>query len=70
VQAVDTVAAGDAFNGGLAVALTEGRPLREAVVWGAAAGALTATKSGAQPALPDREALEAFLKERGGYTTG
>ncbi len=70
VQAVDTVAAGDAFNGGLAVALTEGRPLREAVVWGAAAGALAATKSGAQPALPDREALEAFLKERGGYTTG
>lgn len=65
VQAVDTVAAGDAFNGALAVALAQGRPLREAVVWGAAAGALSATKAGAQPSLPDRETFEAFLKERG-----
>jgi ribokinase len=65
VPAVDTVAAGDAFNGALAVALSEGRPLREAVVWGAAAGALSATKAGAQPSLPDRETFEAFLKERG-----
>jgi ribokinase len=66
VQAVDTVAAGDAFNGALAVALAEGRSLREAVVWGAAAGAISATKAGAQPSLPDRKTLEAFLKERGG----
>jgi ribokinase len=65
VQAVDTVAAGDAFNGALAVALAEGRPLREAVVWGAAAGALSATKAGAQPSLPERKTFEAFLKERG-----
>lgn len=65
VQAVDTVAAGDAFNGALAVALAQGRPLREAVVWGAAAGALSATKAGAQPSLPDRKTFEAFLKERG-----
>ncbi len=65
VQAVDTVAAGDAFNGALAVALAEGHPLREAVVWGAAAGALSATKAGAQPSLPDRKTFEAFLKERG-----
>jgi ribokinase len=65
VQAVDTVAAGDAFNGALAVALAQGRPLREAVVWGAAAGALSATKAGAQPSLPDRKTFEAFLKEQG-----
>lgn len=64
VQAVDTVAAGDAFNGALAVALSEGRPLREAVVWGAAAGAISATKAGAQPSLPDRKTFEAFLKEQ------
>jgi ribokinase len=64
IQAVDTVAAGDAFNGALAVALAEGRLLREAVVWGAAAGALSATKAGAQPSLPDRETFEAFLKQR------
>ena len=65
VQAIDTVAAGDAFNGGLAVAWAEGRSLREAVVWGAAAGAISATKPGAQPSLPDRETFESFLKERG-----
>ena len=65
VQAVDTVAAGDAFNGGLAAALAEGRPLREAVIWGAAAGALCATQAGAQPSLPDRETFDAFLKARG-----
>lgn len=65
VTAVDTVAAGDAFNGGLAVALAEGHSLREAVVWGAAAGALTATKAGAQSALPDRATFEAFLKAQG-----
>jgi ribokinase len=64
VRAVDTVAAGDAFNGGLAAALAEGLPLRDAVVWGAAAGAICATKAGAQPSLPDRETLDAFLMER------
>ncbi len=65
VQAIDTVAAGDAFNGGLAAALAEGRPLREAVVWGAASGALSATKAGAQPSLPNRETFKRFLRERG-----
>ena len=73
VQAVDTVAAGDAFNGGLAAALAQGRSLREAVVWGAAAGAISATKAGAQPSLPDRETFNQFLTERGvfeGYSKG
>ncbi|MBO3459518.1 ribokinase [Aetokthonos hydrillicola Thurmond2011] len=65
VHAVDTVAAGDAFNGGLAAALFEGLSLREAVVWGAAAGAIAATKLGAQSSLPNRETFDAFLKERG-----
>jgi len=64
VQAVDTVAAGDAFNGALAAALAQGVPFREAVVWGAAAGAISATKAGAQSSLPDRETFEAFLKAR------
>ncbi len=70
VEAVDTVAAGDAFNGGLAVALAQGLSLREAVVWGAAAGAICATKSGAQSALPNLEALQAFLNEREGTSQG
>lgn len=63
VDAVDSVAAGDAFNGGLAVALAEGRPLAEAVRWGAAAGALAATRPGAMPSMPHRDELEALLKE-------
>ncbi len=64
VQVVDTVAAGDAFNGGLAAALFEGQSIRQAVVWGAAAGAMAATKPGAQPSLPDRLTFNAFLQER------
>ncbi len=69
VQAVDTTAAGDAFNGALAAALAEGRSLREAVVWGAAAGAISATTAGAQPSLPDREMFNRFLGERGIFQT-
>ncbi|MBG1269020.1 ribokinase [Nostoc sp. WHI] len=65
VHAVDTVAAGDAFNGGLATALFEGLSLHQAVVWGAAAGALAATKPGAQTSLADRFTFDAFLQEKG-----
>jgi ribokinase len=64
VAAVDTVAAGDAFNGGLAAALAEGLPLQQAVVWGAAAGALASTKPGAQSSMCDRATFDAFLKKR------
>jgi ribokinase len=61
VKAIDTVAAGDAFNGGLAAALVEGLDLPTAIRWGAAAGALSATKMGAQPSMPTRAEFEAFL---------
>lgn len=61
VNAIDTVAAGDAFNGGLAVALAEGLPLAEAVRWGAAAGALATTKAGASSAMPYRAELMRLL---------
>jgi ribokinase len=61
VDVVDTVAAGDAFNGGLAVALAEGKSWRDAVVWASAAAALAVTQPGAQPALPTRSQVEAFL---------
>lgn len=64
VKAVDTVAAGDAFNGGLAAALSQGYSLREAVTWGAATGALSATKAGAQSSLPTRETVETFLQQQ------
>jgi ribokinase len=61
VQAIDTVAAGDAFNGGLATALVEGQPLQTAIRWGAATGALSTTKRGAQPSMPSRSEVEVFL---------
>ncbi len=55
VTPVDTVAAGDAFNGGLASALSEGLPFPEALRRGLASGALATTKPGAQPAMPSRQ---------------
>ncbi|MBW4655587.1 MAG: ribokinase [Kaiparowitsia implicata GSE-PSE-MK54-09C] len=61
VQAVDTVAAGDAFNGGLAAAIAQGLALPEATRQAAAVAALSVTKAGAQPSLPSRLSLETFL---------
>ncbi len=59
VKVVDTVGAGDAFNGALAAALAEGRTFgREVVAWATAAGALAVTQPGAQTALPLREAID------------
>ncbi|MER3434687.1 MAG: ribokinase [Leptolyngbya sp. ERB_1_1] len=63
VQAIDTVAAGDAFNAGLAVGLAEGLSMREAIVWGAASGALSTTKFGAQSSLVDRATFDDFLNQ-------
>lgn len=61
VQAVDTVAAGDAFNGGLAAGLAAGLALNEATTQAAAVAALSVTKAGAQPSLPTRADLDQFL---------
>ena len=63
VAAVDTVAAGDAFNGALAVGLAEGMALPEAVRLAAAAGALAVTAVGAQDAMPYRDAVESLLAQ-------
>ncbi len=49
---IDSVAAGDAFNGGVAAALAQGLPLAASLRQGAAAGALAASRAGAQEALP------------------
>ncbi|MCB2210406.1 ribokinase [bacterium] len=62
ITAVDTTAAGDAFNGAMAVALAEGKPLLEAVQYGMAAGALASTRPGAQPSLPARDAVENLIE--------
>lgn len=61
VQPVDTTAAGDAFVAGVAVAVGEQRPLAEAVQFAAAVGALTTTKLGAQPSLPNRTAVDQLI---------
>ena len=61
VTAVDTVAAGDAFNGGLAAALSAGLPLEQAIRWGLAAGAIAVTRPGAQAAMPTRAELLELL---------
>lgn len=61
VEAVDTTAAGDTFNGALAVALAEGQPLDRAVLFANAAGAISVTRIGAQPSTPKREEIEKFL---------
>ncbi len=62
VEAVDTTAAGDVFNGALAVALANGGPLVDAVRFANAAAALSVTKLGAQPSAPHREHIEEFLQ--------
>ena len=63
ITAVDTVAAGDAFNGALAVCLAEGMALPDAVRVACAAGALAVTTTGAQDSMPTRAAVEALLKD-------
>lgn len=63
VPVMDTTAAGDAFIGGLAVALANEVDLRSALLQASAAGALAVTKAGAQTSLPDKTDLERFLQQ-------
>ena len=66
VNAVDSVGAGDAFNGALAAALGEGYDLGRAVRIASAAGALSVTRSGAQDSMPSRAEVEALLRTEPG----
>jgi len=68
VDAVDTTAAGDCFTGALAMGLAAGGTLEEAIPLANAAAALTCTRRGAQDALPDRAAVEQFLRKLRGST--
>ena len=64
VTAVDSVAAGDAFNGALAVSLAEGKNLEQAVTIASAAGALSVTKTGAQDSMPERNLVEGLMQNQ------
>lgn len=64
VDVVDTTAAGDAFVGGMAVGLGEGKSLAESARFANLAGALAVTKMGAQPSLPTRDELELFASKQ------
>jgi len=64
VNAIDGTAAGDAFNGALAVMLGEGRNIKEAIRFANAAGAVCAAGQGAQSSLGDRATVELLMKER------
>lgn len=66
VQAVDSVAAGDAFNGALAVCITQGQELDQAVITASAAGALAVTRSGAQDSMPFAQEVAKLAETRGG----
>jgi ribokinase len=61
VTPVDTTAAGDTFNGALAVALAEGMAMIDAVRFANAAGAISVTRMGAQPSAPSRKEIEKLL---------
>lgn len=65
IDAIDSTAAGDAFTGALACGLGSGLPMPEAVRLASLAGALSATRMGAQPSLPTRAELESFCRDRG-----
>lgn len=63
VEVVDTTGAGDAFTGGFAVALVEGRSLQDAACFATAASHAAVTKYGSQPAYPTRPELDALFAE-------
>jgi ribokinase len=65
VDVVDSTGAGDAFNGGLAVALAEGKTLLDAVRFSNATAALSVTRVGTAPAMPRREEVLRLLAEQG-----
>ncbi|MEN4980559.1 ribokinase [Erwinia billingiae] len=65
VDAVDTIAAGDTFNGALITALLDEQPMAQAVRFAHAAAAISVTRSGAQPSVPWRHETDSFLQQQG-----
>jgi ribokinase len=63
VNAVDTTAAGDAFNAGFAVSLMRGSKVAESAIFASAVAAISVTRPGAQPSMPTAMDVERFLEE-------
>ena len=63
VDAVDTTAAGDTFNGAVCVALAEGKTLKEAVDFASKASDITVTQVGAQSSIPYRKELDLKMEK-------
>lgn len=61
---VDTTAAGDTFNAGVAVGLAEGKTLSEAIALGNAAASISTTRKGAQTSIPTREEADRLINTR------
>ncbi|MDD6800660.1 MAG: ribokinase [Firmicutes bacterium] len=67
VKAVDTTGAGDAFNGSFAVALSEGRPIKEALAFATCAAGISVTRIGTSNAMPRRDETDKVLFDTFGY---
>lgn len=63
---VETTGAGDAFNGGFAVALSEGRDVVDCVRFGCATAGISVTRPGTAPSMPARAEIDALLARAGG----
>ncbi len=64
VDAIDSTGAGDAFNAAFALKISQGASIKEAISFGNAAGSLTTTRRGAQPAMPTLDEINSFLSSR------
>lgn len=64
VEAIDTTGAGDSFTGAFAVALSEGKTLKDCIAYGTYAGSLAVMKKGAQSGMPFKHEMEQLVKER------
>ena len=65
VKAIDTIAAGDTFNGALVTAQLEGKRMDDAIRFAHAAAAIAVTRKGAQPSVPWRKEIDEFLSQQG-----
>jgi ribokinase len=63
-KVVETTGAGDAFNGGFAVALSEGRDVIDAVRFGCATAGISVTRAGTAPSMPARAEIDALLAKQ------